>query len=327
MQKIDLSEAIAEIKKKKAKLVLLQLPEGLKQRTLEIISEIEEQTNAKCIALMDPCFGSCDIPDLKAKQLQADLIVHLGHTKTINPAVGTVFVAVEREISEEKIDKLAELLVEKLESEKIGKIGLITTTQYIGALEALQKKLEQKGIISLIEKNGQVLGCSYSNARKIEDKVKAIVFFGDGLFHALGISFAVTKKVFALNPVEETVIDFSEEKERFLRQRYALISKAAEAKSFGILLSTKKGQCRKEKALELKKIIEKNGKKAFLLAMDYFEPEHLLGVNVDALVNTACPRIAIDDFARFPKPLINPIELLIALGEKKLEEFKIDEMF
>ena len=138
MQDIDLSEAIAEIKKKKAKLVLLQLPEGLKQRALEISEEIEKQSGAKCIALMDPCFGSCDIPDLKAKQLQADLIVHLGHAKTVNPSVGTVFVAVEREISLEKIEKLAELLAQKLESEKIGKIGLVTTTQY---LEALRKGL------------------------------------------------------------------------------------------------------------------------------------------------------------------------------------------
>ncbi len=327
MQGIDLSEAIAEIKKKKARLVLLQLPEGLKQRALEISEEIEKQSGAKCIALMDPCFGSCDIPDLKAKQLQADLVVHLGHTKTVTPSVGTVFVAVEREISNEEIEKLAELLAQKLEGEKIGKIGLVATTQYLEALKTLQKKLEQKGIIALIEKNGQVLGCSYSNARKIEDKVKAIVFFGDGLFHALGISFAVEKKVFALNPLDETIIDFSAEKEKFIRQRYALISRAAEAKSFGILVSTKKGQCRKEKALELKKLIEKNGRKAFLLAMDFFEPEHLLGVDIDALVNTACPRIAIDDFARFPKPLINPTELLIALGEKPLEEFKIDEMF
>lgn len=327
MLNIDLTEAIAEIKKKKAKLVLLQLPEGLKQQTLELVQEIESKSGAQCVALMDPCFGACDVPDLKAKQLGVDLVVHLGHNQIAGASANTFFVAVEREINGSKLEKLVAIIAEKLGKEKIHKIGLVTTVQYLGVLEELQKKLEKEGIVALVETSGQVLGCSYSNARKIEDKVQAIVFFGDGLFHALGIAFAVQKKVFALNPLEETVIDFSAEKDRFVRQRYALISKAAEAKTFGILLSTKKGQCRKEKALEMKKLIEKNGKKAFLLAMDFLEPEYLLGANVDAFVNTACPRIAIDDFARFPKPLLNPTELQIALGEKKLEEFRIDEMF
>lgn len=327
MQEIDLSQAIAEIKRKKAKLVLLQLPEGLKQQTTQLVEEIETKSGASCIASMDPCFGACDVPDLKAKMLQADLIVHLGHTKLLNANVETVFVAVERELSEQKIDKMAFALAERLKEQKISKIGLVATAQYLPALKALQEKLEENGIIALIQGNGQVLGCSYSNAHAIEKKAQAIVFFGDGKFHPLGIAFAVSKKVFALNPLEETIEDFSAEKEKFLRQRYGLISKVAEAKSFGILISTKKGQCRKEKALELKKIIEKNGKKAVLLAMDLFEPEYLLGIETEALVNTACPRIAIDDFARFPKPLLNPTELLIALGEKRLEEFKIDEMF
>ena len=74
-------------------------------------------------------------------------------------------------------------------------------------------------------------------------------------------------------------------------------------------------------------LFAQNGKKAFLLAADLLEPGHLLGIEVEALVNTACPRIAIDDFAMFPKPLLNPTELLIALGEKSLKEFKVDEMF
>ncbi len=327
MTNIDLSEAIAEIKKKKARLVLLQLPEGLKTQTLSLIEEIEQKTNAKCVALAEPCFGACDIPDLKAKQLNADLIVHLGHSKLVDSSTQSVFIAVESELNNNKIQGLAELLAEALKKEKISKIGLVATIQYLPALESLQKELEKNGIIALVEASGQVLGCSYSNARALEKKTRAIVFFGDGLFHALGIAFAVKNKVFALNPLEETVKDFSVEKDKFLRQRYALISKAAEAKSFGVLISTKKGQCRKEKALELKQKIEENGRRAFLLAMDLFEPEYLLGINVDALVNTACPRIAIDDFARFTKPFLNPTELLIALGEKKLQDFKIDEMF
>ena len=48
---------------------------------------------------------------------------------------------------------------------------------------------------------------------------------------------------------------------------------------------------------------------------------------VDAFVNTACPRIAIDDSVRYAKPLITPFELEVALGEKKWElGYKFDEI-
>jgi 2-(3-amino-3-carboxypropyl)histidine synthase len=48
---------------------------------------------------------------------------------------------------------------------------------------------------------------------------------------------------------------------------------------------------------------------------------------VDAFVNTACPRIAIDDAVRYSKPLITPFELEVALGEKKWETgYQFDEI-
>jgi len=48
-------------------------------------------------------------------------------------------------------------------------------------------------------------------------------------------------------------------------------------------------------------------------------PEYFLGLKIDCFVNTACPRL-IDDSFKFNKPLINPIELEIALNEKKFSE-------
>ena len=38
--------------------------------------------------------------------------------------------------------------------------------------------------------------------------------------------------------------------------------------------------------------------------------------NIDCFVELACPRIAIDDFAKYSKPLITYKEALVALGEK-----------
>lgn len=41
---------------------------------------------------------------------------------------------------------------------------------------------------------------------------------------------------------------------------------------------------------------------------------------------TACPRIAIDDSQVYDRPLLNPSELEIALGEREWEDYVLDEI-
>jgi len=101
---------------------------------------------------------------------------------------------------------------------------------------------------------------------------------------------------------------------------------AKDSNKFGILLSTKAGQERKGLALELKKEIEHKGKEAFILVSDYLLPEYAIGIDVDCFVNTACPRIAIDDASGWKKPIVNPNELEIALGIKDWENYKMEEL-
>ncbi len=147
------------------------------------------------------------------------------------------------------------------------------------------------------------------------------------MFHALGIAFSAKNRVFIINPLGNEVKELSGEKELFLKKRFALIEKAMNAEKIGIILSSKKGQFKMQKALELKALAERHGKKAFLFVADLVKPDYLLGIEADAFVCTACPRIAIDDASAFKKPLLNPSELKIALGEKSLEEYEIEEFF
>jgi len=55
-------------------------------------------------------------------------------------------------------------------------------------------------------------------------------------------------------------------------------------------------------------------------------PDHLEGYRVDAWVNTACPRIAIEDVLRYKQPMLTPPELEIVLGLRKWEEYRFDEI-
>ncbi|MFH1588685.1 MAG: diphthamide synthesis protein, partial [Candidatus Diapherotrites archaeon] len=77
---------------------------------------------------------------------------------------------------------------------------------------------------------------------------------------------------------------------------------------------------------KLKKLIEGKGKKAFLFAVDYVNESYFLGTKIDCFVITACPRIVFDDAQNWKTLIITPNELMIALGEKKWEEFEVDEL-
>jgi len=73
---LELEKAIHEIKKNKAKTVLIQLPDGLKPESGRIAKELENKTNAQVSIWLGSCYGACDIP--KAEE---DLLIQWGHSK------------------------------------------------------------------------------------------------------------------------------------------------------------------------------------------------------------------------------------------------------
>ena len=79
MYKIELPKLIDEIKDKKAKLVCLHLPDGLKPEAENMTKAIESKTEAKVIIWGGSCYGSCDLP-LSVKNLGVDLLIHYGHS-------------------------------------------------------------------------------------------------------------------------------------------------------------------------------------------------------------------------------------------------------
>ncbi|MBI2548114.1 diphthamide synthesis protein [Candidatus Woesearchaeota archaeon] len=75
---LELDRVIAEIKQRKSKLVLIQLPDGLKPRAKEIVDTIEKETGATTIIWLGSCFGACDIP-LGLNTVGVELLIQWGH--------------------------------------------------------------------------------------------------------------------------------------------------------------------------------------------------------------------------------------------------------
>ncbi|MDH5664641.1 MAG: 2-(3-amino-3-carboxypropyl)histidine synthase subunit, partial [Candidatus Bathyarchaeota archaeon] len=83
----------------------------------------------------------------------------------------------------------------------------------------------------------------------------------------------------------------------------------------------KSGQKRLKEAVKIKEKLQKSGRKATLLALREITPNALMQFpNIDAFVNTACPRISLDDTPDFLKPILSLSEALVMLGEMDWEE-------
>ena len=358
-----LDELVDRIKAHDNRLVALQIPEGLKMQALEMMDKIEDETSAKVILAADPCYGACDLVHDKMKLMGVELVAHMGHSQmNIDSGMPTQFIEVtydgdpaiepvlpilaqHRAIAEHRLmnansEKLSEEEAQERFLDAVGrvaplkgsKLGLVASIQHLHLIFDFKKKFEDAGYEVEVPVGGarltfpgQVLGCNYSGD---DDEIGHYIFLGSGDFHPIGLVLHTGKPLAMLDPYTGDASEMSFERiERILRQRFGLIMSIQEANNFAILIGEKPGQMRRSLALKLKRMLEKHGKKGYLLALEHVGPELIDFYPVDAFVNTACPRIAIDDAVKYGKPLVTPFELEVALGEKKWETgYQFDEI-
>ena len=311
-----------EVQKRKAKLVLIQLPEGLKPHGPMLAAEVES-AGALAIVSADPCYGACDLAIVEAERLGADLIVHYGHSEMIKQTAFSTFY-IEAKAKSSVINAVRKA-IPYLKQRK--KIGLVTTVQHVHKLDEVRNILLEEGKTVAVgdagrlKYAGQVIGCDYSNAKAVSKEVDAFLFVGGGKFHALGVALATAKPTIVADPYERRAFAMKDETSRMLKRRWANIHEAKQAEKVGILIGLKVGQKRLDQALKMKGLVEDAGKKAICFALKEITPEALMQFpTVDAFINTACPRLSLDDAKKFRKPLLTPKEALVALGKLQWEE-------
>jgi 2-(3-amino-3-carboxypropyl)histidine synthase len=317
----ELKKICKIINEKKYRKIMVQIPEGLKIYINEIIETIENETGAVVILSGSPCYGACDVVEN-----DADFLVHLGHSMITEPKIPYFFAECRSNID---VSKVVEKSVGYLEKN----VGLITTVQHVHRIKEVKDILERNGKNACVGKGGrrvkypgQVLGCDFSSALSIADKVDCYLYVGSGNFHPLGVSLATGKKVIVADPYSNEIREIEKLKEKILRQRYAAIELSKQSKKFGIIVGEKIGQKRMGLAEKLKKMLEKNGKSTYLISLNEIKPEYLLYLNCDCFVCTACPRIAIDDYSMYEKTMLTPVEVEILLGKKRFDDYVFDEI-
>jgi len=358
----ELDKLIESIKSNDNRLIALQVPEGLKMQALSMMDSIEDETSAQVVLAADPCYGACDLVHDKMRMMGVELVAHMGHSQmNIDSGMPTHFINVtydgDPELSPvlpilEKHRAMAQVRLEQQDGSlsekeaqdrfldavgrvaplKVNKLGLVGSIQHLHLIFEFKERLEKAGFEVEVPVGGdrltfpgQVLGCNYSGDN---DTIGHYLFLGSGDFHPIGLVMHTGKPLALLDPYTGDSSEMSLERiERILRQRFGLIMAVQDAQTFAILIGEKPGQMRRTLALRMKKLLAKHGKKGYLLALEHISPDLISFYPVDAYVNTACPRIAIDDSVRYDKPLITPFELEVSLGEKKWETgYQFDEI-
>ena len=177
-----------------------------------------------------------------------------------------------------------------------GVLDVCASIQYVHALDAIEKQLQcnvrrLRGAHCKIP--GQVLGCdAFSEA-------DAVLYIGDGMFHPKGIA---AEKVYAYHPDRGELVQVRGQRQKAARSAFLM------ADAIGVLVSVKPGQNRMEESMALK--MKYPDKRFFFVCCDTLDPAQLENFPfVQMWINTMCPRIAVDDRGKFPKPILNLVDI------------------
>ncbi|EMA04387.1 diphthamide synthase subunit DPH2 [Haloferax mediterranei ATCC 33500] len=312
----ELERIVEAIEERDAKRVGLQFPEGLKRRGPAVADDLRQLCDDDVTFMLSgqPCYGACDLDTYLMRR--TDVFAHFGHSP-MKESDKIIYVPLFSNVDPFPIMEDA---LDELEGDEV---GLVTTAQHMNRFEDMCDWLEERGYTVQTRKGddrltyeGQVLGCNYASADIPADNV---LYVGGGKFHPLGLAMEHPEKNVVIADPVNNVVTIADTR-KFMKQRYASVHKAMDAEKWGVIFCTKIGQGRMEIA---EKILEDN-ENAYLITMDEVTPDRLRNFDMDAFVNTGCPRITTDDGPRFHKPMLTPQEYRIAVGDEPLDSLEFD---
>ena len=317
--RIDEARVFEIVEDRKPSVVLLNAPGGLQRQTKALMDRLKERYGVTCILSGDSCFGICDTADRDVESLQADIALHIGHNAAVQKmGEHTYLIDAEDDVTfEGVVEKAAAVLA------PYRRLGLVTFSQHLSQLEPVRHKLEERGFQVSVGKGnnlmleGQIFGCDFSTTQPLHDEVDAFAFLGESEFHAVGVALATGRPTFMLDPYTEDVVDMAEAAEERRKRAVLAVYKALDARVFGVITGLKEGQMMLGRTRWITKRLEMNGRRVVQLALRDITAERLAPHReIEAFVQTACPRISIDGFT-FDRPVLSipQADALVALME------------
>lgn len=313
----EIPKTIWRIQELGAKIVALQMPEGLLLFATTISDIIRKYTDCDTVIMGDVTYGACCIDDLTAKALGVDLLVHYGHSclvpMDVNSGLKVLYIFVDI-----KIDVLHFIETLKLNFATSIRLGLVSTIQFVATLQAVANQLRDDGYDITVPQfkplsPGEILGCT----APIVKCVDVIVYLGDGRFHLEAAMIANPKlEAYRYDPYSKKFTREYYEHEEMQAIRQKCINDAKHARSFGIIMGTLGRQGNPKVVNHIENRLQSCSKKTIVILLSEIFPAKLdLFTGIDAFVQIACPRLSIDWGRAFSKPLLTPYETAVVLEE------------
>lgn len=318
----EVQKSIHRILSSRATRVALQFPEGLLMYSLILSDIFKTFANvSQCFILGDVTYGACCVDDFSASALNADLLIHYGHSCLVpidSTTIPCLYVFVEIGID---VDRLIETVRLNIGHKEHQRLILAGTIQFSNAIRAAKLELERAGFTVLVPQSkplsaGEILGCTSPAIPKgLGDDV--LIFVADGRFHLEAFMIANPGiRAFRYDPYIGSLFLEEYDHKGMKESRQNAIIKSREAKNWGIVLGTLGRQGNPRILDRLEKKMREKGFNWTVVLMSEISPTRiaLFEDSIDAWIQIACPRLSIDWGDAFEKPLLTPFEAEIALG-------------
>jgi len=179
---------------------------------------------------------------------------------------------IQTEVNEQKIKSLSKRLPQN--------IAIVYPIQYKDIAMKIKKVLPNN-----VTKIVQMLGCSKLTFPK---ETQAVVLVGSGEFHTISLAISTKLPIYMLEQNKLQKISESD-LESFKKHKKASYLNFLHAEQAGVLVSTKPGQEKLKKAIELKRKVK--DKKLYLFISNDIDVSGFENFGLQSWVNTACPRL------------------------------------
>jgi 2-(3-amino-3-carboxypropyl)histidine synthase len=317
----EVHKTVWRIRQVNACRVALQFPEGLLLYSCVISDILESFAGVEETFIMgDVAFGACCVDDYSASALDADFLVHYGHSCLIPVSITSIpcmYVFVDIKMDTEHFISCV-----RTNFSPKSRLILAGTIQFAASMQlARTALLTDYPEITVPQSKplspGEVLGCT---APVVPGEYDAIVFVADGRFHLEALMIANPRvKAYRYDPYGRmlTVEKYDQQGMRIARKN--AVEKARKADTWGIVLGTLGRQGNPHILNKVVCILENQNKKYVVVLLSEISPMKLkeMAKNgaVQAWIQIACPRLSIDWGEEFQLPTLNPYEAFIALNQ------------
>jgi len=324
-EEFEVSRCCDWIKERDLNRVALQFPDYLLHSAPLVAKAIKSRLSREVFILGDTSYGECCVDEVAAEHLNADSVIHFGHTCLTPPQrLPVLYIFTRRDID-------VPLFVSTIRSNftETDNLLILYDVEYEHALRHFQVG-DWGGLVCLGHPCSPADPAGLASVKKfgrqfdvekwedLKDYKTVYLSGGGGTIKLMNFMFSFAANEFyvyekeSLTPVNTSI-------NKLLMKRYFLVEKTKDAERIGILVGTL-GAANYANIIErLRSTIKKAGKRCYTFLVGKPNAAKLANFpEIDIFVLVACPETTFPDTSDFYQSVITPYELEMACNPARV---------